>query len=260
MVYIFLVVLGAAMGSFIGALIWRIHTKRDFVTERSECEHCHHKLGTLDLVPVFSWLFLRGKCRYCGHSIGKTPIILEVSMALLFAVSYIFWPEAFVFWQHYALFALWLIYLVLLVALLLYDWRWMLLPNMLVFPLIGLAIVDALIKWSIPGSMTFDFVFQHVILGGIYWILYTISKGHWVGYGDVKLGLFMGIVLGWQLGLVALFFANIVGCVILLPGLLSKKLSMQSRVPFGPFLIVGFIISGLFGQQLINWYTSLILG
>ena len=264
MIIFVLIILGLAFGSFVTALTWRLHEKKNFVTGRSQCEHCEHQLSALDLIPVFSWLFLGGKCRYCRKPIGWQNPVIELSMALLFVGSYLVWPLGFDAWQAVASFVLWLVYLVLLVALLVYDFRWMLLPNSLVFLLIGLSFIDAGLRLCLTPDFSVMGYLLHIglgagALGGFYWLLYTVSKGKWVGYGDVKLGLFMGIVAGWQLALLTLFLANLIGFLIVTPGLISGKLTPKSRVPFGPFLIVAFIAAILFGQQLINAYLSFVL-
>ena len=261
---IFLGVMGLAFGSFVGALVWRLHEHKDFVSDRSECEHCHHKLGALDLIPVFSWVALRGKCRYCGAPIGWMAPTLELVMAILFVGSYFLWPLPFGSWQSNLSFGLWLVYVVGLVGLFVYDLRWMLLPNALIFPLIVVALVESAVRYSIQGgSMPWGYlnsiIFGVVVLGGLYWTLYTFSKGKWVGYGDVKLGVFMGIALGFQRSLLALFLANVIGFLVVLPGLLAGKLKRTSKVPFGPFLIIAFMVAFLFGSQLINWYLHFIL-
>lgn len=259
-----LTLLGLAFGSFITAFTWRLHEKKNFVSGRSQCEHCGHTLGALDLVPVLSWLWLRGRCRYCAKPIGWHNPLLELIVAGLFVGSYIWWPVALSTWPAIASFILWLVFLVLLVALVVYDIRWMLLPDAIVYPLIALALIDAgLRQLAQPYGTVVGFA-EHVLfgaaaLGGFYWLLHTVSKGRWVGYGDVKLGLFMGIVLGGPGALLTLFLANLLAFVVVVPGLLTGKLTRKSRVPFGPFMIAGFIISVLFGQVIINWYLTLLL-
>jgi prepilin signal peptidase PulO-like enzyme (type II secretory pathway) len=256
---VFLGVIGLAFGSFVGALVWRLHERKDFVSDRSECEHCHHKLGVLDLIPVVSWVALRGKCRYCHKAIGWSAPVLEVVMAALFVGSYYAWPLPFDTWQSWISFDLWLASLVGLLALLVYDLRWMILPNVIVFPLIGIGMVESVVQYSVqPGATALQYanttIFGIAVLAGLYWVLYTFSKGRWVGYGDVKLGLLMGIVLGFQRSLLALVLANFVGFLVVLPGLLLGKLKRTSRIPFGPFLIVAFVVAFLFGNRLIDWY------
>ena len=133
---VFLGLIGAAMGSFAGAMAWRLHTKRNMVSDRSECEHCHHKLGPLDLMPILSWLMLRGRCRYCKKSIGWLPFMAEVSVAAAFILSFLYWPLGFANWQGIALCIVWLAYLVAFAVLIVYDARWMLLPDVIVLPLV----------------------------------------------------------------------------------------------------------------------------
>jgi prepilin signal peptidase PulO-like enzyme (type II secretory pathway) len=264
LIAVFLGLIGLAWGSFVGALTWRLHEHKDFIRDRSECEYCHHKLGFWDLIPLASWMWLRGKCRYCGARIGWMAPALELFVAVLFVGSYYAWPLPFDTWQSGVSFALWLVYVVGLVALLVYDLRWMLLPNVLVFPLIAVAVLESAIRYSVqigqsPLNYAQSVIFGIAILGGLYWVLYTFSKGKWVGYGDVKLGVFMGIALGFRHALLALFLANIIGFIVVLPGLLTGKLKRTTRVPFGPFLIAAFFIAFLWGDQIINWYIRFLL-
>ena len=263
LVPIFLGLIGLAFGSFVGALVWRLHEHKDFVSDRSECEHCHHKLGVWDLIPVLSWVALGGKCRYCHKPIGWVAPVLELVVAGLFVGSYYAWPLSFDTWQSNLSFGLWLVYVVGLAALFLYDLKWMLLPNVLIFPLVGVAIVESAVRYTVQvGVSPWDYlnsaIFGIVVLGGLYWVLYTFSKGKWVGYGDVKLGVFMGIALGFQRSILALFLANIIGFLVVLPGVVLGKLKRTSRVPFGPFLIVAFLVAFLLGDKIIDWYLHFI--
>ena len=256
-------VLGAAFGSFAGAMAWRLHTKRNMVSDRSECEHCHHKLGPLDLVPIVSWLWLRGRCRYCKKPIGWIPFVSEVLMAALFVLSFVYWPLGFAAWQGIALFVLWLAYLVAFAVLVIYDARWMLLPDAIVLPLIGVAFVDAALRTSlVPGAGVMEYIlhagYGMLAIAGVYGALYVVSRGRWVGFGDVKLAVFIGVVLGWQLALLVFVLANVIGFFVVLPGLASGKLKRTSRIPFGPFLIAAFVVAGLWGDALIHWYLGYI--
>ena len=261
---IFLFLVGAAMGSFAGATVWRIKKGKDIVNDRSECEHCHHKLAARDLFPIFSWLFLRGKCRYCHKPIGIEPLLYELGVGLYFALSYIFWPFGFEFWYQIADFVLWLVYGIGLAILFGYDLKWYLLPDKVVYPLIALGAVDTILRiYATPGGVTLgvavaDIFLSLAVVGGFYYVLHAVSGGRWVGFGDVKLGVFIGLALGWQLAVVCLFAANLIGTILVLPGLLSGKLNRRARIPFGPLLIAGFVIAGLWGQPLIDWYMLLL--
>lgn len=265
MVYMILIysLLGLCFGSFVNALVWRLKKKRDFVKERSECTHCHHVLAWYDLVPVVSWLTLQGKCRYCHKRIDDSPLT-EIGVALAFGVSYAFWPLGFSA-AGWVLFALWLIALVLLAALFLYDLKWSLLPNVLMFPLIGLGVIWTGIYYSLIAPVAPLAVGWEVVLGlasvaGLYGLLYAVSGGEWVGFGDVKLGIFMGLILGWQRGLLAVMLANVIAFLVIVPGLMTRKMTRKTRIPFGPFLILATVTAFLFGNQLVAGYFSVILG
>src|SRR5688572_14187716 len=91
MIVVVLIAFGLIFGSFINALVWRLHEGRDWVRERSECLQCHHQLAPKDLIPVLSWLLLRGKCRYCHKPIPDSPLV-ELAVPALFVTSYFFWP------------------------------------------------------------------------------------------------------------------------------------------------------------------------
>jgi prepilin signal peptidase PulO-like enzyme (type II secretory pathway) len=261
---IFLFVVGAAMGSFAGATVYRLKHKKDIVKDRSECEHCHHKLAASDLIPVFSWLWLRGRCRYCGKNIGVGTLAYELAVGAYFVLSYLLWPFPLIEWYQITDFVIWLAYGVGVTILFAYDLKWYLLPDKVVFPLIALGAVDAIIRLATtPGMTFFNALFELAAgvaaIAGFYWLLYTFSKGKWVGFGDVKLGIFLGLALGWQLALVCLFAANLLGTLLVLPGLLTGKLKRTTRIPFGPLLIAGFVIAGLFGEYILNWYFGLLL-
>lgn len=255
-------VVGLAFGSFVNALVWRIRHKRDFVSERSECTHCHHVLAWNDLIPVISWLMLGGKCRYCKKKIDDSPIV-ELTTAALFIVSYVAWPYGFTE-GGIALFIMWLAALVMLMALAVYDLRWYLLPDKLVFPLVVLGLVIGVTRFYVIESLSIVDTAIHMIFGvllisGLYFVLHQISSGKWVGFGDVKLAIFIGFVLGWQSSLLALFLANLIGLMVVLPLLISRKIHAKSKIPFGPFLIVASIIAFLWGEQIIGWYLGSIL-
>lgn len=267
-----LVLLGLCFGSFINALVWRLYQqdlpkkKRVASTEklsiskgRSMCPHCQHTLAWYDLLPVVSWLSLRGKCRYCQKPIGWQYPIVEISTALLFVTSYAWWPYQFNdkgIW----LFAVWLISLVGLMALIVYDIKWMLLPNKIVFPLTVVAVVGVL-----GDTLFFDGGVHSLLMalsalaiaGGIFYVLFQISNGKWIGGGDVKLGFALGLLLpGPAEAFLMLFFASILGLLFSLPVVVLKKTSLSSKIPFGPFLIAATVITKLFGTSLISWYSK----
>lgn len=263
-----LVLLGLCFGSFVNALVWRLHkqssagakeSKKYSISKgRSMCVNCGHRLTAADLLPVVSWLTLRGKCRYCHQKISWQYPVVELATATLFVVSYLFWPE-FLSGLEIAAFGLWLISLAGLIALVVYDIRWMLLPNKVVFPLYGVAVLFVAARmlheqslWPLIGALL-----GVLIGGGLFYVLFQVSKGKWIGGGDVKLGFLLGALVGGPLpALMLLFFASLLGSIIGGVLLASKKASRKTRIPFGPFLIAAAIITILFGQQISEWYVD----
>lgn len=256
-----LFIVGLCLGSFVNAAVWRIKHKKDMLLERSECTKCHYKLAWYDLIPVLSWVFLKGKCRKCHKPISPQYPLVELAVGAFFVASLAFWPYGFDTVNHLLQFAIWLSAGVALAILFVYDLRWLILPDRVVFPLIGLGAAMATL-FAIQADSISYFMFSLLgsvaILSGFYFLLYVISKGKWVGFGDIKLGLGLALLLAdWQLALLAFFLANLIGTLVFAPALSTGKIKRTSHIPFGPFLIAGFVIAGLFGHEIIQWYMVL---
>lgn len=222
------------------------------------CVHCGHQLKAADLLPIVSWLGLRGKCRYCRKSIPWQYPLVELVTPLLFVVSYLFWPETLTGLET-AAFVLWLAALVGFVALVVYDIRWMLLPNKIVFPLYGIAALFVLARILHENSLEplLSASIGVLIGGGLFYLLFQLSSGKWIGGGDVKLGFLLGALVGGPLqAMLMLFIASVLGSVFGGSLIASKKATRKTRIPFGPFLIVGAIVVMLFGQQISGWYMD----
>lgn len=273
-----LVVLGLCLGSFVNALVWRLHKQSrakkktdqySIVHGRSMCSSCKHPLAVSDLVPVLSWLWLRGRCRYCKAPIPDTPLP-ELLMSVLLVVSYHAWPNLYGPWTVWTivLFAVWALILTCFVALSLYDARWFLLPDRVVLPLTILCIVFTILcivikadymvgVWAAVGALT---------IAGLFYAIEKLSRGAWIGHGDVKLGISLGMLAGsfWP-ALLVVFVASVLGSIYLVFALLfesaqrSKTPLMRREIPFGPFLIIATFLVVLWGQSLIVWYTNLLL-
>lgn len=260
MVIIF-AVFGLIFGSFVNAFVWRFKKHKNWVSERSICPSCKHQLAGKDLVPVLSWLMLKGKCRYCHKPISAQYPAVELLTASLFALSYSFWPYGLTLIGWLAL-ATWLGCIVLLVALLVYDAKWMLLPNKMVFVLTVLAsiLVVILSIQSYSWQNLLLSILAGVVFFGLFWLLFTLSKGKWIGGGDVKLALSLGLIVGTVINVfLVIFLASLFGTVMILPLLATKKLNQKAKISFGPFLIIATIVVFLFGKQIIAWYIKTFL-
>lgn len=267
MIAILLFILGLCFGSFVNALVWRIHeqdkpkAKRAKVNlsitqGRSVCPSCKHILGPLDLIPVVSWLLLRGKCRYCKEPISVQYPAVELLTGVLFVISYLLWPYGFAA-LGIAQLIIWLALLVILVALAAYDIKWMLLPDRLTLPLGTLVAAQVFTVASI--QMEWWGIVQAAIgalcLGGLFWVLFQVSGGRWIGGGDVKLGAVLGFLVGGPVAsILLLFFASLIGTIVTFPLLLTGNKALTRKVPFGPFLIAAAIIVYLCGATIISWY------
>lgn len=286
-IYGMLALFGAGFGSFAGAQVWRLRarqlvedkkegehvdaqeydrllplTKSSFSSDRSRCFHCSKTLAWYDLLPLVSWLSTGGRCRYCKKPIGAFEPLMEIGLGGVFVLSYALWPAALSSSLDVVAFFSWLVAATLLAVLFAYDMKWFLLPDSVVFPLIAVGGVFSILKIIDAADMaaaSISIVGAVMVLSGLYFLLWFGSKGQWVGFGDVKLGLGLALILAdWQLALLALFLANFIGSVIVIPGMLLGKVERKAHVPFGPLLIAGTVIALLLGERMISAYMSVV--
>jgi len=245
-----------------------------FLRGKSFCPKCKHTLAWYDLAPIFSFLSLKGKCRYCKKKISWQYLIVEAATGLLFLavmnyglgiMNYEWWSPVFTFN---------LSFLVLnscfFILIFIYDLRHYIIPDKFIFSAIGIVVLFRIFEflnlkfvWNL-GFGIWDFqpfwpnLFLALIPTIFFFLLWFLSKGSWLGFGDVKLALLMGLFLGWPNILAALFFAFILGSIIGLVLIVLGKKKMKSQVPFGPFLIAGTFFALFWGEKVINWYLNFI--
>lgn len=226
------------------------------------CVSCGHELAAKDLIPVFSWVMLRAKCRYCSKPISWQYPLVELATAILFVSLYIFWPDNLSDSASKIDLITWIIASVGLMALFVYDLRYMILPNKIIFPLGALALTSVLIQSLITTDYRLLVSATLGVLagGGIFYVLFQVSRGTWIGGGDVKLGFLLGLLLAdAALALLMLFIASVLGSVFSLILVAKKGANIKTKIPFGPFLITAAIITKLYGQNLIDFYNSLFI-
>ena len=275
MIIAMLIVLGLCFGSFDNALVWRLHelskpkkkrvasdAELSIAQGRSMCPNCQHTLAWYDLVPILSWLSIGGKCRYCHKSISVQYPLVELATAGLFVLSYQYWPLP-IEGNQLAIFGIWLLLLIGLMALLIYDLRWLLLPNKLIYPLTALAVIQALIgiaSATYPVKAALNTFLAVVVGSGLFYVLFQVSDGKWIGGGDVKLGWIFGLVVASPLSsFLVIFIAALLGSLVAVPLLATKRLQKTSVIPFGPFLITATIVVQLFGVSILAWYQRIFL-
>ena len=268
---LFSFVVGAGMGSFAGAAAWRLYLQQEATkplakryrlsTGRSMCETCEKQLSLADLLPIVSWLMLRGKCRYCGVGLPWFAPLVEVMSGLGLAglVWFFLLEPSSVGVAQIVNFGFWLVYLVGFATLFVYDIRWQLIPNLIIRPLIYLAVGQMLVNvlfFDGGSELVRDSLFGWLFGGGLFYALHVGSGGKWIGGGDVRLGFFLGIVLGAELAGLALFLSFSLASALVLPLLAAKKITRKSRVAFGPFMMVATFIALIAGDRLIDWYIG----
>ncbi len=245
---ILLFILGLLLGSFLSVLIHRLHTgEKGIVFGSSLCPKCNKKLGPLELIPLISYILQGGKCKKCKKHIAWHYPVLELSTGLLFVVM------AMTGITPLPLFA---IYALIFVFIFFYDLLYQEIPDAIMLP----AIVLAAIATFHPDTVTFlDGLYGALALVIFFLLQIIISKGKWLGGGDLRIGAFMGFVLGLKLTILAAFFGYLIGAVISVGLLASGKASRKTMIAFGPFLILGTLVALFYGQQLTDWYLNLIL-
>lgn len=220
-------VLGAILGSFLNALLFRYNTGQTVLHGRSRCMHCGHTLRARDLVPIFSYLALRGRCRYCGVRVSLQYPVVELAAALLALGTYWLHPELPVF-------GYWLFVHLVLLFILVYDLRHKIIPWSALLLLLALS---ALPLAAVP-ALPLDALLAGPLLALPLFLLALVSRGRWMGWADAPLQLSLGWLLGLSAGLTALMGAfwsgALVGIALLV---LAKGYRMKSEVPFAPFLI-----------------------
>lgn len=254
---IFIGILGLIIGSFLNVVILRMNTGRSVAKGRSKCARCNVTLSWYELVPVFSFLGLRGKCKTCNAPISFQYPLVELITAITFTIlyttiifSYGLTLVSFITFVFSAAVAS------LLIIIFVYDIRHTIIPDQAVYMVIILGLLS--IFWhllTVPGFAAATAVFDGVLVALPFFLLWALSKGRLMGFGDVKLALGIGWLLGLVGGFSAILFSFWIGGLVGLFLLaLSRKYSMRSEVPFAPFLIMGTFIVGVWGITIVSLF------
>lgn len=253
-----LFIFGAIIGSFLNVLILRLRSDESPVTGRSHCPACNHVLSPLELIPLLSFVLLGGKCRHCWAEISWQYPLVELATGLLFVVSWVLGGYDLLGLINRPLGLIELVrnFILIggLVTLFVYDFRWQELPYIITFPLLGIIF---LLNLAV-GEPWWSLVLAGLVGGGFFLFQFLISKGKWIGDGDIPLGALIGVAVGWPLVIVALLISYWVGAVIAIGLVLSGGKKMTSTVPLGVFLVIGTLITTWWGDALINWYFSIL--
>lgn len=264
MIFFLVLILGAVVGSFLNVVILRLKSGEKISGWRSHCPHCRQDLAPADLVPIVSFIFCRGRCRYCRKNISWQYPLVEIATALLFGLF--FWSNLNrlslsadpMSWLNNSDFILAvirdLVFASALLVIFVYDLRWYLILDRVTVP----AMIFAALINLILGFTWQSLIAGAVIGGGFFALQFVASSGKWIGGGDVRMGVVMGLMVGWPNILVALFAAYLIGALVAVTLIIGKRKKAKSQLPFGTFLALGTIVAMLWGQDIINWYLSLL--
>lgn len=247
--------LGAAIGSFLNVCIDRIPAGKSLLSPPSHCDACGHRLSVKDLIPVFSYLWLRRRCRYCQAPISWRIFWVELGSGLLLA---------FIYWRYGLSVDLAIIaaYCYLFIVLGVIDLEHKLILNRIVYPAMVVAVVVS-IFWTQSAiiSLPWPEAVNGIIGGGVGFVFLLIPaliyRGG-MGWGDVKMAALIGLITGFPLVIVSLLMGVIIGGLVAGILLLLKKKKRKEPIPFGPFLAIATVVTLLWGSNIFNWYLGLL--
>ncbi len=248
--------LGTAIGSFLNVCIDRIPAGKSLVYPPSHCDACGHRLSVKDLIPVFSYLWLRRHCRYCQALIPWRVFWVELGSGLLLA---------FIYWQYglSADFAITASYCYLFIVLMVIDLEHKLILNKIVYPAMVVAVIISILK-LLPQSGIIPLLWPEAVngiigggIGFVFLLIPALIYRGGMGWGDVKMAALIGLAVGFPLVFVALVMGLILGGLVAGILLLFKIKGRKEPIPFGPFLSLTTMVTLLWGYDIFNWYLGL---
>ncbi|WKV08968.1 prepilin peptidase [Thermoanaerobacterium sp. CMT5567-10] len=247
--YLLIFIFGTTIGSFLNVVIYRLPRNESIVYPPSHCTKCKSELKPYDLVPVFSYIILKGRCRYCGDKISIRYPIVELTTGLIYFILFIYFGISIKSLSYAFLVSL-------LIVITFIDIEHKIIPNKII--LIGL-IAGAIFRVLMFNYGVWDYIVGFFLGGGVL-LLISLLSGGGMGGGDIKLMALIGLFIGWKLTISTLFIAVLLGAV---GGVLLIALKIKTRrdyIPFGPYISTACIISILYGYDLLNLYIKLIRG
>lgn len=232
-------VLGLVLGSLGNVLIERL-PKNKKINGRSKCPKCKKPINNLDLIPILSFILLKGKCRHCSKKISVQYPLVELGSGILFVIALLITPESTLSASFLAV----ILWLMLVMSVI--DLKTQSIPDALNIPFVILAIIYSYVTGYIP-------IIAPLIAAGFFFVQWRLSSGKWVGSGDIILAAGIGFLLGnWEYVLVMLGVSYIIGSLVALPLLLTNKKGKKEHLAFGPFLAVGTLVVLVYGDLILK--------
>jgi prepilin signal peptidase PulO-like enzyme (type II secretory pathway) len=252
--------LGVAVGSFLNVVVFRVK-ENEPLTGRSKCRTCLEPVKGIDLIPIISFFSLKGRCRQCSSVIEWQYPIIELTTGVMFgllfirAVTGIAIPDFVTGDELTLLFIRDAIIGCFLLIIFVYDFKYSYILDKFSVPAILLALM---INASLGASLQ-DMLLGGFLIGAFFAFQFLVSRGKWIGGGDIRMGLLMGFYLGLELGVVALFLSYVMGAFIGVLLIVFKHRKPDSHVPFGTFMALSMFATLFFGQSLLDWYLGFFL-
>jgi len=241
-------IFGLSIGSFLNVIIYRLPQNKNLLG-RSYCDNCKRKIFWFDLVPIVSYLFLKGRCRFCKNKIDWQIPIVELSTAFLFVSVFLKFPILTDFKLWFYLFVV-----SSLIAIFFIDLRNGMIPDKIIYPVTIIALLFVI--FSSPFSFL-NFVFSGVISFLFFLIIFLVTHGKGMGFGDVKLATVLGLILGFPKIIISLYLAFLTGGILSLILILwGKKRFKKDTIAFGPFLAFSALLTIFLGDKLVLLLSS----
>lgn len=256
MVIVFLFIVGACVGSFLGALTWRWPREIAVSQGRSKCFSCNRTIRWFDNIPVLSYLVLRGKCRDCGKGIPRRDFAIELGAAILFPLFFVLMPVLIsnVSWigtlPSAASVLIFFTIVSLMIIVFVIDLEHQYIPDTAVFLMLFVVILSFIFSDN-PA------IYTHILsgLGASLFLLaiHLATLGRGMGLGDVKLALAVGTFLGFPLSLVFMFLSFVLGSLVGIVLIAMKLARFKQKIAFGPFMVISFFVTIVLGRDLLSY-------
>jgi leader peptidase (prepilin peptidase)/N-methyltransferase len=252
---VYFTVVGLAIGSFLNVCIDRLPSGKSLVTPPSHCDACGRRLGLLDLIPVMSYLILRGRCRYCHARITFRVFLVEFLCGACFLLA--FWRYGLT--AQFGVAAFWCCIFLVIIFI---DWEHQLILNKITYPMAVIAIIILAIHTYVPGanllppqSTLINGLVSGAVLLAFFMLIILIRPGA-MGMGDAKLVALIGLVSGFPLVVFSMVIGVVIGGIVAVILLSTKKKGRKDVIPYGTFLGIGPIIALIFATNILSWYLS----
>jgi len=247
--YILLAILGLVIGSFLNVVIFRIDDLKSILNTRSRCNKCKQVIKWYDLVPLLSFVLLKGSCRNCNSKLSWQYPIVEASVALLFLFL------TYCFGVSYNL-LFYAVFFSIMVVIFVYDLKTQFVPEYFAWAGLVLAVLGG---WFFGHNASFlNMLFGLIIGGGFIGLMVLVSKEKWMGAGDIKIAAALGALVGYPNVILFIFLSFVLGSLVGLAIILMKRKTIKDSIPFAPFLILSSLITIVWGTTIINWYLGLV--